>query len=75
MCRCGGKVGVSVHAFIDHQVTGQHLAIHTLSTGAGAGDGLSCLNAGHMHHVNRHAQHVSYGNGTVGRFGLDHRWP
>ncbi|MDT4850133.1 hypothetical protein FQZ97_842740 [compost metagenome] len=67
------KVGVAVGALVDHEVAGQHFAVHALAACAGAGDGVERFTARHVHHIDRHAQHVGDGNGAVGRLGLDHR--
>jgi hypothetical protein len=71
----GGKfeTRVAVDAVVDHQVAGQHLAVHALAAGAGAGDGLGRLGAGDVHHVDRHVEHIGDGDGALGGLGLHRR--
>ncbi len=76
----GGKVGVAVDAVVHHQVAGQHLAVDALAAGAGAGNGVGGFDAAHVHHVDRHVQHIGNGDGAVGGFafhpgGRDSGWP
>ena len=69
-----GKVGVAVDAVVQHQMPGQYLAIDPLAARPGAGNGLGRFGARHMHHINRHAQHIGNGNGAVGSLALHSRW-
>ena len=68
-----GKVFVLVHAVIHHQVARQHLAIHTLAVGTGAGNGCGAVGTGHMHHIDGHVQHIGNGDGALHRFGFNRR--
>ena len=68
------KVRVAVDAVVHDQVARQHLAIDTLATAACAGNRFRCFDAGDVHDVDRHPQHVGNGDRAVDGFALDDRW-
>ena len=75
MGRGGIPVRMAVDRIVDQQVPGQDLAEDPLALVAGAGDGLQRLDAGVVHDVDRHVQHLGDADRPVRRLALDLRRP
>ena len=71
----GLPVRVAVHAVVQQQVPGQHLAVDRLALGPGIGDFVQGLAGGHVHQVQRRAQGLGDADRPAGGFALDLGWP
>ena len=71
MCRRLLKILVPIYAFINHQVLGQHFAIHALPRRARPRDRRRRILGGHMNDINRQSQQPGNGNHTLRRLALN----
>ena len=67
----GLPVGVAIHAVVQQQMAGQHLAVHRLTLGAGIGDFVQGFLGRDVHQIQRRAQRLGDADGTAGGFAFD----